>query len=683
MKTSIHGLLPAAICAALATSAHAADVSFPDSGTDLADAASWGGTPPAPTDRPLFEGRSGTVFNVTAREDVSFAGILFGTIFEWATVTFDLRDSVSGGDTPNGAPRTVTLTDSITTTTGANRYNTYFRGGKWIVNGNLEFYGNDRKTVQDGAEMTLTGNIQPAHGAANNSLITFTGAGTEVSAARALTHITGGYYGGNVIAVRDGASLTLTGGDASNPAIKTGDQGGDNNGVVVSGAGASLTVQNDAAPVWIGSGKGGSHSLRVEDGGAFATGGELRIGSANNPACVSNAVVVTGAGSTLSADMVNIGYGSASLDWAERAHDSRFVVADGAVADISGLVTIGYSTGNQNFSQGSEMVVSNATFRSPFFPTIGMYAVCSNNVLRVIGPDARFEAYENQTLWGNPHCTFFQMAKGCLFEIDGASVTNNVAHYTRLVAQNLAPGHNSFRLQNGAEFFTTNIFSITGYEYAAPSNTVEILSGSRLYAGKEVMTYSEGNRFVIDDGILESGGNISVTKSASSSNPLGHNSTNKRNELSIGGANGQVLAENGTITIARESTLRFKVPVDGYAANHVPMKARTITITTGEYDTANDPFNMVHAGKPGEDGIRTFENSTIEIEGVAERANNKALTKSETVTLATATSSLTIPDDVLAAANARIKGFGRLFVADNALKLRVSALNAAMIFSVR
>lgn len=656
MKTSIHGLLSTVICVAVATAAHAADVSFPDSGTDLADAASWGGTLPAATDRPLFEGSGGKKFNLTASQDVSFAGILFGLIYEWTTVTFDLRDSVSGGDTPNGAPRTVTLTDSITTTTQANRYNTFFKGGKWIVNGNLEFHGNDRKTVQDGAEMTLTGNIQPSNGAANNSLMTFTGAGTEVTAARALTHIAGGYIGGNVIAVRDGASLTLTGGDASNPAIKTGEQGGDNNGVVVSGAGASLTIQKNATPVWIGSGRGASHSLRVENGGTFATGGELRIGSVSHQNCVSNSATVTGAGSTLSAGRVNIGYCQLGWDWATFAHGDRFVVEDGAVAEVSGLVSIGYADNKTCFSQGNEMVVSNATFRSPSFPTIGATEGCSNNVLRVIGQNARFEADVNETLWDKPHCTFFQMAKDCLFEIDGASVTNNTAHYIRLVAQNQAPGHNAFRLMNGSEFYTTNVFSITGYEYGAPSNTVEILSGSRLYAKANVMTYSEGNRYIIDDGILETEGNVTVTQTASSSTPLGQQSPNCRNEICVGGANGQVLAENGTVSIARESTLRFAVPVDGYAAGVVPVKARTITVS---------------------------DDSAIAVDGADLRAANKALTKSETVTLATATSSLSIPQTVLDAANAKLAGFAKLKVEGNSLKLRISALNAAMIFSVR
>ena len=656
MKPCPIPLLLAALFAALLPAAHAADVSFPDSGTDLADAASWGGTLPAATDRPLFEGSGGKRFNVTASQDVSFAGIQFGLIYEWTRVTFDLRDSVSGGDTPNGAPRTVTLTDSITATTRANRYYTDFKGGKWIVNGNLEFYGNERKTVQDGAEMTLTGNIQPSNGAANTSLITLIGAGTKVTAARALTHIPGGYYGGNVIAVRDGASLTLTGGDASTPAIKTGEQGGDNNGVVVSGANASLSVQNDAAPVWIGSGRGASHSLRVENGGAFATGGELRIGSVSHQNCVSNSATVTGAGSTLSAGCVNIGYCQLGWDWATFAHHDRFIVEDGAVAEVSGLVSIGYADNKNCFSQGNEMVVSNATFLSPSFPIIGATEGCSNNVLRVIGQNARFEADVNQTLWDKPHCTFFQLARNCLFEIDGASVTNNTAYYTRLVAAQFAPGHNAFRLPNGAEFYTTNVFSITGYEYGAPSNTVEILSGSRLYAKANVMTYSEGNRYVIDDGILESGGNISVTQTASSSTPLGQQDPNGRNEICVGGANGQVLAENGTVSIARESTLRFAVPVDGYAAGVVPVKARTITIS---------------------------DDSVLAVDGADLRAANKDFKQSETVTLATATSSMSIPDTVLAAANAKLAGVAKLSVVDNSLKLRISALNTPIVIVFR
>ena len=654
MKSKTGTILGAAVCAVVCA-ANAADVSVPDSG-DLADPALWGGTLPAATDRPLFEGSQGRKFNMTASEDVSFAGIMFGLIYEWTTVTFDLRDSVSGGDTPNGAPRTVTLTDSITATTQANRYYTYFKGGKWNVTGNLEFYGNERKFVQDGAEMTLTGNVQPAHGAANNSQITFTGAGTSVTAARALTHITGGYYGGNVISIRDGASLTLTGGDASTPAIKTGDQGGDKNGLTVSGSASSLVIQNSDTAAWFGSGLGASHFLHVENGGAFATGGELRIGSTSGRningvptlTCVSNEVVATGTGSTISAGKVNIGYCNLGWDWSRVPRGDRFVVADGAVADISGLVTIGYADSKSCFSLGNEMIVSNATFRSPTFPTIGATEGCSNNVLRVIGQNARFEANVNETLWSKPHCTFFQLATDCLFEIDGASVTNNTALYTRLVARQFASGHNAFRLQNGAEFFTTNTFSITGYEYAAPSNTVEILSGSRLYAGAAVMTYSEGNRYVIDDGILESGGNISVTQTASSSTPLGQQSPNCRNELCVGGANGRVLAENGTLSIARESSLRFAVPLDGYATGVVPVKARTITVS-------ND--------------------SAIAVDGAELRAANKALRKSETVTLATATSALSIPQTVIDAANAKIAGFAKLKVDGNSLLLRIMSLN--------
>jgi hypothetical protein len=224
------------------------------------------------------------------------------------------------------------------------------------------------------------------------------------------------------------------------------------------------------------------------------------------------------------------------------------------------------------------------------------------------------------------------------------------------VAAPFAPGKNFFNDTATTEIYTTNVFSITGYEYGAPSNTVEILSGSRLYAKANVMTYSEGNRYVIDDGILESGGNISVTQTASSSTPLGQQDPNCRNEICVGGANGQVLAENGTVSIARESTLRFAVPVDGYAAGVVPVKARTITIS---------------------------DDSALAVDGADLRAANKDFKQSETVTLATATSSMSIPDTVLAAANAKLAGVAKLSVVDNSLKLRISALNTPIVIVFR
>lgn len=65
------------------------------------------------------------------------------------------------------------------------------------------------------------------------------------------------------------------------------------------------------------------------------------------------------------------------------------------------------------------------------------------------------------------------------------------------------------------------------------------------------------------------------------------------------------------------------------------------------------------------------------------RAANKALTASETVTLATATSSMSIPEGVLNAANAKLAGFAQLSVADNALKLRIFALNSPTVVLVR
>ncbi len=624
LKKATTSLNPAARAAALgvaafvaATSAtrpaFAADVTFPnsDSSGDLASAAAWGGTLPAATDRPKFT-TSGQTF--TASADIAFSGLYFSLANSSAvTVTLDMTDESTGG-----SPRAITLGDGIVSQrSGSNdkAYTAWLKGGRWDVTGGLSSgeYGGQIK-VTDGAEMTLSGNIAPRAGG-NNASFVFSGEGTTVSGARANLQTIGG-GASNYLRVEDGAMLSLTGGDSSTAAFQTGHTAGDGCHVIVTGAGSKLKTTESAAPVWVGNANN-NHYISVEDGGALSVAGTLVVGR-NATSTYSGHYVLAKTGGTI--DAKNVILGSNNSGGNATARNFRFIV-DGATATVSGTFHVG---GNASYyTCGTALLVTNgATFACHKFPVIGAKSGSTGNLVRIAGANTVFEAYTNQSA---TVCQIFDRAKGNRFEIvEGAKWTNNVASATYVSYAAYSEGGNTFRIADGAEFHTSGSFRMNSIHYTSASNRVEVCDGARLYSSGSIDCRSYGNVLAITNGVVETDGNLTITAGNENTTNI---PKNKDNELAVAGATGCVVASSGAVSIDRESTLRFGYPVDGYAAGVVPVRAKAFEISS---------------------------DSAIVVDGVAERVANPALKETETVTLIETENGATIPDAVLAAANARL-----------------------------
>ncbi len=594
------------------TAGQSADVTFPVANGDLASTTDWGLNPiPAVTERPVFN-KSGTV---TASGDISFAGLYFN-LYPSKSLVLDLREAASGS-----ASRTVTLSQSATMDTAHNNANgsVTFKGGVWNIAGNLSTHRGATMTASDGARITLSGNVVPAGNEAPEVKFVFTGEGTAVSAARAMLQ-TGGGWGGNrnSMEVRDGAALSLTGGDSSNPALATAQVNNANDmAVVVSGEGSSISITKENAHAWIG-GTGASlrHCLRVEDGGLFdVSAGTLSVGRKSNAQNNNrnHSVSATGGG-TIRAREVIVGHSESPSGL---LRDNVFAVTNGGVAEVSGTFHVGY------YSRGNTLLVENGTFRAAKIPVVGRFANDQTNVVRIAGADARFEACTSVHATTAVLCW---LAPNGRLELGVAKGTNGVAAQTILYGGdngNATYGHATLSLENGAEYVATGDFWVNHKNYAAPTNRVLVASGSQLSADGDIRCYSTGNEIAVSNGVLRAGGNMTVTY-ATASTQIGQNGANT---VSVAGANGRIVVTNGTFSIARQSTLRFGYPVEGYAAGVVPVRAKDFSISS---------------------------DSEIVVDGVAERIANHALRETETVALVETENGATIPDAVLAAANARL-----------------------------
>ena len=617
-----------------------ADVTFPIANGDLASTADWGQTPiPAATERPKFD-KSGTV---TASEDISFAGLYFNLYPNKATV-FDMREAKSGS-----ASRTVTLSDSITMDASHNNANgsITFQGGVWNVTGNLTPYRESTVTACDGARMAFSERIMPSAKTAPKIKFVFSGQGTAISAARASLQQGAGWGSdGNRLEVRDGATLTLTGGSSTVPALATIENNYASDMVfLVTGEGSTISISSENVPAWIGgqpSTPSLRHRIQVEDGGLLdISKGKISVRQYPGRTSLSNAVSAT-SGGTILAKTVVLG-DSTGAD--QKILGNVFAVTNGGVAEVSGTFYVG------SYSRGNTLLVENGTFRAAKIPVVGRYANDQTNVVRIAGADARFEAYTNFNATTAVLCW---LAPNCRFELDGAKWTYGVAARTILYGgdnSNATYGHATLSLENGAEYVATGDFWVNHMNYAAPTNRVLVGSGSLLSADGDIRCYSTGNEIAVSHGVLQVGGNMTVTTETLSTQ-IGQNGANG---VSVEGANGRIAATNGTFSIALQSTLRFGYPVEGYATGVVPVRAKAFSISS---------------------------DSVIVVDGVAERIENPALHETEIVTLIETENGATIPDAVLAAANATLPERCRLRKSADgkSLLLKVAKDSATVLF---
>ena len=346
----------ARVCFAIATAAisavcAAATVTFPSKGRDIASAEDWDGTLPGTGDLLRFNSSA----TVTASRDVEFAGFFVGA--ESKTVTFDMRDSVSGG-----SPRRIKMNGPayIPANTWMAKY--VLRGGFWDFSGKSVCTGLDTDysanngtsaTIDGGAVVicdTLAGRIG-AQASANS--VSVTGEGTIVTAK---TVKVAQYTGkNNRFAFTDGAKVVLAG-TGSALSLSDGDtthKTSNGNSLRIAG-GASLEQPTAGGTHTVGN-AGINNTLSVEDGGSVFLRGALNFAYSDDRRADSssgNRISVSGAGSRFVIQgEILLGRGDGSS-----ANSNNVVsVSDGAVFTNSAFRLRGHDNG---------IVISNATMRT-------------------------------------------------------------------------------------------------------------------------------------------------------------------------------------------------------------------------------------------------------------------------------------------------------------------------------
>lgn len=343
----------ARVCFAIATAAisavcAAATVTFPSTGRDIASAEDWGGTLPGTSDLLKFT----TSATVTASNDVEFAGFFVGS--EGKTVTFDMRDSVSGG-----SPRRIKMNGNayISENTWNAKY--VLRGGFWDFSGKSvctglsnDYSGNNGTSAQiDGGAVVICDSLAGRIGGeTTKNSVSVTGEGTIVTAK---TVKVAQYTGkNNHFAFTDGAKVVLAG-TGSALSLSSGDtdhKTSNGNSLRIAG-GASLEQPTAGGTHTVGN-AGKNNTLSVEDGGSVFLKGGLNFAYADDDRANSssgNRISVSGAGSRfVSTGEIRLGRGYGST-----ANSNNVVsVSDGAVFTNAAFRLRGHDNG---------IVISNAT----------------------------------------------------------------------------------------------------------------------------------------------------------------------------------------------------------------------------------------------------------------------------------------------------------------------------------
>lgn len=346
----------ARVCFAIATAAisavcAAATVTFPSTGRDIASAEDWGGTLPGTSDLLKFT----TSATVTASNDVEFAGFFVGS--EGKTVTFDMRDSVSGG-----SPRRIKMNGNayISENTWNAKY--VLRGGFWDFSGKSvctglsnDYSGNNGTSAQiDGGAVVICDSLAGRIGGeTTKNSVSVTGEGTIVTAK---TVKVAQYTGkNNRFAFTDGAKVVLAG-TGSALSLSDGDtdhKTSNGNSLRIAG-GASLEQPTAGGTHTVGN-AGKNNTLSVEDGGSVFLKGGLNLAYSDDSRANSssgNRISVSGAGSRFVIQgEILLGGGNAS-----NANSNNVVsVSDGAVFTNAAFRLRGHDNG---------IVISNATMRT-------------------------------------------------------------------------------------------------------------------------------------------------------------------------------------------------------------------------------------------------------------------------------------------------------------------------------
>lgn len=607
----------------------AADATFPSAGGDIASdgADGWNGTKPAATEIATFD-KAGTY---VASEDVAFKSVVIGAtgvLFDNSSYDPVRKVNLKGENWSlysNGSDRSVEL-----------------RGGLWDFGGKGLAVGpsgwadgrmNDIVLLSGGACVTNVGNIRGSYGNSGTNIVLRL---TEGSSLYCKGSIQMSYDNGKDrrIEVLSGSRLI----DASND-LRTdvsNDGSCSTNTVLVSGQGSYLKVPT----LYCGMHHRGI-LVRATDHGMIELTGSLHIGwgsgSSNCRTVVDNYGTIK-SGSTLYFD----GDGSQ-----QACGTNSLEVLSGGTYETTGTIYMGsYAAGKS--CKGDTIVVSNGTLKAIRI-TPGQNAGSDDHVVRFIGPDTVID-FSNS---GVPYYLFGKGC-GCLIEMDQASWTygNNTMcfGYTDGQNANLNGSNNVFRLKNGAKLAVTranfNDFYIGTSDPRTIGNRMEILSGSDVSVGPFSIG-SQANGLVVSNGTLN-------CKSFEIGRLFGSN-TPADNRVVLQGTAPSIVSSNA-FSAVRSSTVRIEVPVGGLTGEKAPIAAKSFTMDS---------------------------TSILEVDAAACVAalREAGMTANVRYTLVESETAISIPDEVLAAANAKLPEGCKLVFADDGKKLvlRVSAQLGLMI----
>jgi hypothetical protein len=230
----------------------------------------------------------------------------------------------------------------------------------------------------------------------------------------------------------------------------------------------------------------------------------------------------------------------------------------------------------------------------------------------------------------------FENSPNCMYELIDAVWTNLNAsvHYNAQGGR----GNHSVILRDNSEYYSTNSFLIANRNYNSTNNTLQVLSGSRLFAGKEIYTASTDNSFIVSNGVIETLGDFTVTTESHSNFMDGFSN----NFLIVQGDMPKVIVTNGTLAVNYQSKLRFDLPASGYQEGIVPVKVDKLVIT---------------------------DDSDIIINNALDRINE--LEETQHVTLVEASTSVSIPAGVVERVNATLPEGSYCYVSDDSKELMI------------
>ena len=434
----------------------------------------------------------------------------------------------------------------------------------------FNFTGRTLKTTKDGSEALI---CAPSLGnpiVFNGGVITNTTSSGRFSATKSCSdgrvEITGGAKvhiaqlyvqngtgANNVLEVSGGGKVTVTDYLYSDANGTDGTYGGQT--LRVTGSGSSLKYTGARDVSW--GFKQGGNTLHVTDGADFSSTASSKtfyLGAQNNADVTNNAVIVERSATATIPKVVS------------RTAGNRVFAGDGATLTAPTLLLD---------SGANEIVVSNATFRCSTAFSLGNSAASAGNVFRAIGPDVSLTLPPLEGMFANGHGNTFSLEGGVVWNKGVNTFCTNTHHCVFRVTDTGTVFGDASTFKNFFYFGSSD--SGAPVTDACASNSLEVLDGAVFNVGRIAL-------MGFDNALVVSNATVRMAKSDDTVGlRVGYTKTGAPSSsgcmVRLCGANPKIdIAESGSVTFANNSILRFEIPKDGWADNHVAIS------TTGAFN---------------------------------------------------------------------------------------------------